>query len=457
MKATKFIVVRTSLFRAISSVILLIALLYGPDTLAQQRKLSLKEALDQATEGNREMQIQRLEVLYHKERAKEIRGRMLPSLNINSSVNHYFDRQVIFLPGSFAGTQKDVQDVAVGGLNTLNAGVSLSQPILSESTRRQRKTASIEELMQQEKTTDLQSELRLAVTHAYFDIVVLQKELALRERSLARTRRELDDAKALFAQGRALKSDTLRSYIATENTKSILSHLRSSISVAGFRLQRLLGLDDSQELILTDEMVPADDIAEFMALQQQYTATETLPRADLKLQELSIQHQHSILKSIEGEKLPQLSLVGQYQIQAQDDGLDLSNYVFPQTSFLGLQLSIPVFNGNRIAHQSRQANIRVQQEKLKLGDLTQKAKLEIASIVANWEDASSRLAIQQKTVEAAELHYNMINNRYKNGLSSKLEVTDAEMALTQAQQNHLNVVFDIKILTAEMKMALGKL
>lgn len=432
-------------------------LLLNTDLYAQQRKLSLDEALEQATAGNRELQIQRLEVLHQGERTKEVKGRMLPSLNFSSGINRYLDRQVIFLPGSFAGTAKDVQDVAVGGLNTFSAAVSLYQPIVSESVRRQRRTAIIEENIQQEKAADYEANLRFSVTSAYFEIVVLHRELTLQQRSMERNSKELIDSRALFAQGLALKSDTLRSYITVENTKSVISYLKSSISVAGAKLKRLLGSSGTEELVPTNELVPDEDFAEFNALRLQYLESQSLARPDLKVQELSIQQQQSVLRAIQGEKLPQLSLIGQYQIQAQDDDLNLNNYVYPQTSFLGLQLSIPIFNGRKLVYQTRQAKIRIEQETLRLSDLTEKAKLEIVEIFSNWENVSSQLAVQQKTIEAAELHYTMISNRYKNGLSSKLELSDAEVSLTTAQLNHLTNIFEIKLLTVQFKRALGKL
>lgn len=455
MKANK--IFSLSFARALALAPLLAAVFINAAAHGQQRNISLKEALETASAGNKELQIQKLEVLHQNERTKEIKGRMLPSLNFNSGINHYFDRQVIFLPGSFAGTAKDVQDVAVGGLNTFNASLSLYQPILSETVRRQRSTSMIEESMQQEKSADFEANLRFAVTSAYFELVVLHKELTLQKSSLARNSKELIDSRALFAQGRALKSDTLRSYITAENTRSVISYLQSSLSVAGARLKRLMGSTGNEELVPIDELSPEEDFAEFKALQLQYIQSEALTRPEIKWQELSIQHLQSVLKSLQRESLPQLSLIGQYQVQAQDDDLDLKNYVYPQTSFLGLQLSIPIFNGKKLVHQARQAKIRIEQEELKLTNLTEKAKVEIEEIFANWENASSQLALQQKTIEAAELHYNMISNRYRNGLSSKLELSDAEVSLTMAQLNHLKNIFEIKLLTLQLKKALGKL
>ena len=442
----------------ISALVLLFAcMMANIDAQAQQRRLSLQEALEHASAGNKELQIQKLEMFYQKERTREIKAMMLPSINFQGGVSHYFDRQVNFLPGTFAGTQKDVQDVAVGGLNALNASVSLSQPILSESVRRQRKAAVLEETMQQERTADFEAELRYAVTFAYFEMVVLQKELHLQQSSLSRSTKELDDSRALFAQGRALKSDTLRSFIAAENTKSVISQIKSSLSMSGLRLKRLIGIDENEDITPADGLVSEKDFEEFEALQLQYLTANSLSRPDLRWQQLSVEHQQSLLRAIQGAKLPQLSLVGQYQLQAQNDDLDLNQYVYPQTSFLGLQLSIPVFNGKKLAYQSNQAKIRIEQEKLRLADLTDQARLEIAAIFSSWEDASTKLAVQQKTIEAADLHYSMINNRYKNGLSSKLELSDAEVSLTIAQLNHLRNLFEIKLLVVELKKAMGKL
>ncbi|MNY29009.1 Outer membrane efflux protein BepC precursor [compost metagenome] len=157
------------------------------------------------------------------------------------------------------------------------------------------------------------------------------------------------------------------------------------------------------------------------------------------------------------ERLPQASIVGQYQLQAQADNLNLGNYTWPRTSFLGLQVTVPIFNGNRTSSQINQARIKLRQEKIRLDDLEEEMNAELAAIISRWKEANAQLNVQKTTVAAAELSYVMMNDRYKNGLSSRLELTDAELALTQGKINYLQAVYNIKVLYVELQRSLGLL
>lgn len=175
------------------------------------------------------------------------------------------------------------------------------------------------------------------------------------------------------------------------------------------------------------------------------------------MQKLTVDLEQKQLAVIKAERSPEISVVGQYQLQAQADDMRFGNYTWPRTSFLGLQLTIPIYNGNRTTSQINQEKIKVQQEKIRLNDLRDKINAELASIISRWKEANTQLSIQKTTVEAAELNFTMINDRFANGLSSRLELTDAELALTQAKINYLQAVYNIKVLHVQLQQSLGLL
>lgn len=432
-------------------------LLFSGEVLhAQEKDLSLEEALAMAANGNKELQVQTLEEIRFKELTREAQSRLLPNISANAAYSRYFDRQVIFLPGSFAGTDKAVQDVAVGGKNAFNGFLSLNQPLLMETARRQKQAAVINEKIQKEKTTDLKSQLAFQISANYFSLLLMYNQLSLQQQSLSRNTRALEDTRALFAQGRSLKVDTLRSFIAVENLKSSISYLKNNIEVSGIQLKRLIGLNDMAEIKPTDSLNVDSDQAEFYTLDKALKTAE-LNRHDLKLQRLSVEQGEKQLSASKAERLPQASVIGQYQLQAQADNLNLGNYTVPRTSFLGLQLTVPIFNGNRTGAQINQARIKVRQEKIRLDDLQEEMNAELAAIISRWKEANAQLTIQKTTVAAAELSYVMMNDRYKNGLSSRLELTDAELALTQGKINYLQAVYHLKVLRVELQRSLGLL
>src|SRR5690606_3368726 len=131
-------------------------------------------------------------------------------------------------------------------------------------------------------------------------------------------------------------------------------------------------------------------------------------------------------------RMPTISLIGAYQIQAQADNRKFESYRWPKTSFVGLQANIPLFSGNRINSRIRQSNISLQKSQLEYSEAKEKDETENAMIENNLKEVYQRLAIQEKTVQAAQMNFNIVNDRYKNGLSSRLELSDAELSLSEA-------------------------
>jgi outer membrane protein len=283
--------------RKFLNILLALPLLFSGEVLhAQERGLSLAEALTMAAKGNKELQIQTLEEIRYREITRETRSRLLPGISATAGYSRYFDRQVIFLPGSFAGTDKAVQDVAVGGKNAFNGFLSLNQPVFMQNARRQKEAAMINEKIQKEKTTDLESQLAFQVSANYFELLLMNSQLNLQQQSLSRNIRALVDTRALFAQGRSLKVDTLRSFIAVENLKSSISYLRNNIEVSGIQLKRLIGLDEAIEIKPTDSLNVERDQVESYALDQALK-TADLNRHDIRLQKLSIEQEQKRLSA----------------------------------------------------------------------------------------------------------------------------------------------------------------
>lgn len=460
----KILFVLTSLFSVVIAV-------------GQTKAISLKDAISIASNGNKEVKIQRLEENRLKEVTKEIKGQMLPSINAKSEFSHYFDRQVIFLPGSFTGTTNPVENVAVGGLNSFNTSILFSQPLLSKSISRQKKSAVINEKIQSEITKDAESKLVFDVSKSYLSILLMKGQLELQHKSLERNLKELEDAKSLYAVGRNLKIDTLRSFISVKNIKSSISYLKNSIEIQTSQFKKEIGLDANETIELTDKLVLQDDY-EFNQLLNEYMVVDNnrpeittnalnllqskfktieIDRPDIAIQELSVKLEERKKSQIKGQSIPQINLVGQYQVQSQMDDLKINKAVWPTTSFVGLQLTLPIYNGNKIASQVKQSNIRIEQEKIKLESLKDNVKIELVSIIRNWEDAKVQLDIQKKILEAANLNYKMNQERYANGLGSKLETKDAEASLITAEMNHLQAIYNLRVLKIELQKSLGQL
>jgi len=78
-------------------------------------------------------------------------------------------------------------------------------------------------------------------------------------------------------------------------------------------------------------------------------------------------------------------------------------------------------------------------------------------LLSKVKEAYNQNKIQEENVKAADISYKMIKDRYQYGMSSRLELTDAELALTQAKINALESVYNIRLLELQLEKALGLL
>lgn len=437
----------------IKTFILLFALTWVSVQSQAQLSLSLEEALKRAAKANRELQIQRLEMLKSGEQLKESRSFWLPSFTGSANYSYYFDRQNIFMPGSFTNSAKPVVDVAVGGRHAVNAVIAGSQPILNNSINDKIKLSVLNDELQKEKLKDVESRLALTISQYYLAILLQQEQLKLLNQSLERNEQALKDARSFFLQGKSLKTDTLQNFIGVQNAQAGISALNSNISVLFLQLKQLIGVNEGDTLMLTDALTIAD--ANMYVSEDPLIVTALSNRKDVKMQELRVEQsrqQESLAKS---EFKPQLWAVGQYQVQSQSDNLKLS--AWPRTSFIGVSITVPIYSAGRSKYAQKKAHYAMHQEQLALVELKSRVNTELVSLTSQWTEANKQLAIHNHSVQAAQISYTMMGDRYKHGLASRLELTDAELALTQAKMNQINAVYNVRLLTIQLEHALGRL
>ena len=144
-----------------------------------QTNLSLEDAIELASKGNKTLNIQNLQELRAKQAVREAKSAFLPNIDFNGNLSRYFDRQVIYLPGSFAGSEKAVQDVSVGGLHQYDAVISLNQKLFSKSSKEDFKASKIAEEIENEKTADMEGKLIHEVTKSFYRVLLSQNQLML--------------------------------------------------------------------------------------------------------------------------------------------------------------------------------------------------------------------------------------------------------------------------------------
>jgi len=152
--------------------------------------------------------------------------------------------------------------------------------------------------------------------------------------------------------------------------------------------------------------------------------------------------------------LPSLRAFGTVQQQYQGD--DFETGFWAPAAFVGLNLNVPIFDGLNKKAKIQRARLELEKTRNQREELLRGIRLEVATAQTNYRSASERLERQQQNLELAERIYETAQIKYREGVGSSLEVTQAEQSLYSTQSNYMQALYDMLLAKERLEMALGE-
>jgi outer membrane protein TolC len=427
--------------------------LWHTPTQAQTQGLSLQEAVELSLANNPELKASGLDVSKAQQQTVIARSQYMPTVTATAFANHYFQRPVFFGFGE-ASTDGKISYGRFGGEDQGGAALTAVQPIFHPGSLSILRQARLSEKVSGVNLNAQQIYIVSQIRQTYLQILVFNERINLQMQSLQRNRRALQDSRSLLLQGKVLRVDTLRAHTAMKSLEPELVKLTYARETAKLNLGALIGVDSLQNIEPSDSLViPLSTIPE------ETDVYEAARRNNPSFVTLSIQEQlnEQRARQASSNRLPVVSLVGQYQVQTQANDLEYGKGPYPPTSYVGLQVAVPLFNGFSTTAKIKQAQFDREQSSLRLKDATEKLKADVHATVADCKESLERIYIARSVAETAKLSFDIVQYRYSKGVSSRLDLTDAELALTQAQSNYLEAVYDYLSARIALFSLMGKL
>lgn len=404
-----------------------------------QEPLSLRKAVSLAVTHNREVKAAGIGVEKSAQQVRVAKSLTLPTVTAGAQAAHYFWLPVFF--GLDGNSSKDkIAYGRFGGKDQAAATVAVVQPLYNAQAAPALRSARLQEKLDKASLADQTVFIAAAVKQTYWQIVVLNERIRLQQESLGRNRKALEDAKSLLAQGRALRVDTLRAYTSVKNLEPDLLKLSYALEVGKLQLKALMGLDSLQEIQLTDSLVVPGAAA--LPAEAEIYAEALKNRPDLQALALQPQIDDQQIRLAAAARKPSLNAVGQYQVQTQVNRFNYLEGYYPSVPFVGLQLSVPLFSGFSNVARIQQAKLSRQQSVLHRDNAYEQLKAQVRQVMADLQETTARIQTRLTVKETAQLSYDITQYRYARGVASRLELTDAELALTAAQSNYLEAIYD---------------
>ncbi len=218
-------------------------------------------------------------------------------------------------------------------------------------------------------------------------------------------------------------------------------------------MKRVKGADAILSL-LTDKIDEAQIKEDFSNdTSYQYTDRKEFQQLSLmkKLNEFNI-------KRYQLSYIPTLNLTGNYSKNAQRNTFDfVGKGDWFTTSYVGLNLSIPIFDGFARSARIARSRIELKQTENQIDNLKLTIDSDVEQSKLNFKSALSTMEFQKKNMQLAENVYNQTKKKFEVGTGSNTEITSAQTDLVTAQTNYISALYSAIIAKVDYLKATGKL
>jgi outer membrane protein len=420
-------------------------------------ELTLEETLRYALENNVEAKNAQLETLIARATVIERRSQGLPQISANLDFTHNAAIPIQFVPNEGAFFQPDVDSDVLPlrfGVNYSSIlAARINQMIFDGSYFVGLKAARTFKMLTEFDRIKTEIDVKESVKKAYFTVLVNEQRQALVQANLSRLDTLLKETEALFEAGFAEKIDVSRIKVQRNNTKSELDRINTAYQVSAQLLKLQMGMPMEVELRLKEslsELSLSADVAELMNADGQRRVEIDQVQTNFELVELD-------LKNNQVQYIPRLNAFATYQrnAAAQNAVNIWESERWFTGAFVGLSLSIPVFDG--LAKSARIQQNRVQLRQLENQNFFLEQNIEVEKFQAkiNLRNSLNSLKVQEENKDLALEVFRMAKIKFEEGVGSNLEVVEADSTLKEAESNYFSALYDALVAKVDLEKALG--
>jgi outer membrane protein TolC len=346
-----------------------------------------------------------------------------------------------------------------GQANQWNVGLSFSQNLFAggriaaqnEAAAAGQRSANIELAAQRAQNI-------LDVTQAYYDAALADRLVSITESSFRQTEDVLRQVSLNKTVGNVSEFELLRAQVQRDNQRPLVIQRRSDREVAYLRLKQLLNIPLEQNVSLSTSIDDVNGIPEGIRLAglkvTSYDAPDTAStdRAAVRQANEAVTAQQQALRVARAQRLPSLSFTSQYGAVAYPVNTLPGSGDFRANWTVGFSTQIPLFTGGRIHGDELVAHANLSEARARLQQVREFAALDARVALNALNQAQSAWEASRGTAEQASRAYQIAEVRYKEGISTQLELNDSRILLEQATANRALAARNLQM--ARIKLAL---
>lgn len=290
----------------------------------------------------------------------------------------------------------------------------------------------------------------LAVDQAYYRALTAQSVLKVAQQTLATRKATSEQVGALTGQKLRSTLDLSLANVQSSQAKLLVLDAQNASQVAMAALNEVLGSDADEQFELVDETPQSPPIAPSNIEDLVQLAFRARP-------DLASQNEHALAakqfasaeRDLMRPTVSALASAGGTPVRADE-------ITSPWYAAAGANISIPVFNGFEYSARAKEAELRAQAAAEQVHNLRDTIARDVRTVALNAQSAFQRIGVTEELLNQANTALELAQARYKVGLSGIVDLTQAQLAQTQAQIDATNARYAYQIALANIRFQTGQ-
>jgi outer membrane protein len=446
-------------------------------------RVTLGAAVRQALAENRELEAARYELAGARGAVREAWSNVFPTVNLVSNYTRNLEVPVSFLPARLMdpnAPEDQLVPVRFGTDNVWYGQLRLEQPVFQAAAFIGVGAAARYRALTEEAVRGATHQVVTRTRLSFLDVLVAEESARLQLESVRRVREALEQSRAMFRAGLASEYDVLRMEVELANLEPGLRRSDDALAAARRTLAVQLGYRADEPVSAAGSLSEVDlsrpeggsagtrELVAFAGVDHAAVQDEDAlvdaalrNRSDLRQVRLTRDLHVAQLRAEQSEYLPRLAFFGTWNRTVQEGGAPnffgrgdpLSAGATGQQ--VGLQFSMPLFSGLARPARVDQRRAELRQVEVQERQATEQVRNQVRTLAARVREARERAEAQLRATGQARRGYEIARVQFREGLGSRLELTDAEVALRASEFNYAQAVYDYLVARAQLDEAVG--
>jgi outer membrane protein len=406
---------------------------------SSELNLSLQEAQEFAIQHNKMVISAKLDVQSSKAMLWETISMGLPQISSSAGLTDNLKQMVFLIPDFFGGHPENKIPITMGSQYNASVGLQASMLLFNAPYYIGIETAKLAKKISETNVKNTELDTREAVTSAYYLILISEESLKILDSNLVNLQETLKSTRSMFSAGMAEATDVDQMASNVTMVENSRSSLERTIELNYNLLRFQLGVASDTRIILKETL---EDLTRQInvdtLLSQEFSYIDNL---NYKLIDGQEQLSALNLKTQKAQVLP--SLAGVITTNKTGMGDKMSEMNWYNSSLVGLQLSVPIIASGQRYINIKRAQIDLEKARNTKDMISDQLKLEEKQLRYNLVNANLQYKSQKDNVEVSKRVYTSMENKFRQGMASSLDLTQANSIYLQAENNYVSALMNL--------------